>query len=110
MIRWALYPNFSPADFKAGDPDPDLLDMLQEARTEAGVPFVITSGYRPGDDGAHGRRLAVDIRCSESRPRFRILRGLILAGFNRIGIYDQHIHADCDPDLDQEVVWLGESQ
>lgn len=89
---------------------PKLLARLDNARHEAGVPFDLTSTYREGDEKSHGRGYAVDIACTKSRARWHILRGLIAAGFTRIGIYDLHIHADCDPSLAPEVVWLGKSK
>lgn len=88
----------------------DLLLTLDDAREWAGVPFRITSSYRAGDPGAHGRGYAVDIACTESRARLKIVRALILEGFHRIGVYDRHIHADRDPTLPGEVMWLGESK
>ncbi len=89
---------------------PELVDRLDWAREKAGVPFVITSGFRPGDPRAHGRGWAVDLRCWYSRPRFKILGALLEAGFRRVGVYDKHIHADLDPDLPQEVIWMGVSE
>lgn len=107
MIDFTRYPNFSrETDFPQGDPDEHLLEMLQCARTLAGVPFIVNSGVRPGDDGVHGRGLAADIKATDSRTRYRILTGLLDAGFHRIGIYPRHIHADCDESLDHEVVWF----
>lgn len=71
-----------------------LLLMLDLARFRAGIPFVITSSYRAGDKGAHGKGMAVDIRCWDGNARALILRALIWTGFRRIGIYPRHIHAD----------------
>ena len=93
-----------------GEMQPKLLARLDNARQESGVPYNLTSTYREGDEKSHGRGWAVDIACMESRDRFHIIRGLLAAGFTRIGIYDKHIHADCDPSLDSQVVWLGESR
>jgi hypothetical protein len=56
--------------------DPDLVDALDDARSIAGVPFVLTSAFRAGDPRSHGRGLAVDIRCSQLGPRYRRHRGL----------------------------------
>ncbi len=92
---------------------PRLIAMLDNARHEAGVVFKLTSTYRecpPDKPQPHARGYAVDIACVESRKRYRILVGLAAAGFTRIGIYDKHIHADCDPSLAPEVVWLGVSR
>ena len=49
---------------------------------------------------------AMDIACTDKRARFKIIKGLILAGFTRIGIYKTFIHADDDETKDPEVVWL----
>lgn len=95
---------------------PGLVRMLDRARGLAKVPFRITSGYRPAStndaaggvkDSAHLRGLAVDLACFDSRARMRMVSALIVAGFRRIGIYSAHLHADCDPDLPQDVMWFG---
>lgn len=39
----------------------EFLDWLDAVRERAGVPFVLTSDGRPGDDGLHGLGCAVDI-------------------------------------------------
>ena len=91
------------------------LGKLDIARGEAGVPFVITSGYRcVTHNKAVGGKItsshmdgwAADIEAKSSRQRYRIIRGLIKAKINRIGIGKTFIHADDDPDKDPEVVWL----
>lgn len=88
---------------------------LNKARAIAGIPFIITSGYRCKKHNAdvggsltssHMKRYAVDISAKDSQARFRILLGLIHADFNRIGIGKDFIHADMDPNKAQEVVWL----
>lgn len=86
----------------------DLLRVLDAARHEAGMPFSISSAYRPDDSGAHGRGLAVDIRCSGSIQRMAIVRALLNQGVPRVGVYDKHIHADVDPTLPQGM-WAGTS-
>ncbi len=72
----------------------------------------ITSGYREGDKGSHGQGKAVDISAHSARQRFKIVRALIRAGFNRIGVYDRHVHADiaADDTHPHSVLWTGESQ
>ncbi|MCP4900216.1 MAG: peptidase M15 [bacterium] len=91
--------------------NPMLVERLDWAREQSGVPFTITSGYRPGDPKAHGKGLAVDIRCSQSMPRFRMIQALQNVGFRRIGVYNLHVHADVaeEPDFPQDVMWWGES-
>lgn len=95
--------------------DLELCAMLDRARGLAGIPFVITCGLRTPDqndalaesvkDSAHLTGNGVDLACVDSPTRYAMLRGLILAGFNRIGIYSAHIHADNSPTLPQNVCW-----
>jgi len=94
--------------------------MFNEAREIAGLPFVITSACRCDKHNAEegGKpesshliteekpATAMDIRVRNSRERFLILGGLIGAGFTRIGIGKNFIHADADPTKDPQVVWL----
>jgi len=96
--------------------DDYFLQMLDDARHKAGVPFRITSGYRciahnrsilgSVKDSAHTKGLAADIACSDSRTRGYIIGALYEAGFNRIGIHEHFIHVDDDPSKDADVVWL----
>jgi hypothetical protein len=92
-----------------------LIEMLDEAREFAGVPFNVTSGFRCAihnervggkRTSAHKFGLAVDISAGTSRQRYKILKGLILAGFERIGIDKHFIHADVDGTKDPEVTWM----
>ena len=95
----------------------DLIQRLEQARQISGVPFVITSGRRlpeanesiPGavQDSAHLTGLAVDLRCSTSPERFKMLKALLMVGVNRIGVYDKHIHCDIDLTKDKDVIWVG---
>ena len=107
-------PYFSPSEVVGLKPE--LVELLEKARGYAHIPFIITSGFRDPaentasggvDDSAHTRGLAVDLRCSSSRNRLKMVSALILTGFTRIGVYDRHIHADIDPTLPQEVLWIG---
>lgn len=90
--------------------------MLDRARGLAKVPFSITSGYRSPEqnreaggvwDSAHTHGLAVDLGCFDSRARLRMVSGLVMAGFVRIGLYTRHLHCDIDDTLPQDVLWLG---
>ena len=95
--------------------DIELCAMLDRARGLAGVPFLITCGLRTVaenaalaesvSDSAHLTGNGVDLACNDSTARYAMLRGLILAGFNRIGIYSAHIHADNSPTLPPNVCW-----
>ncbi len=92
-----------------------LVHMLGEAREKAGVPFVLNSACRCEThnqavggkaDSSHLKGLAVDIRVASSGARHAIIRGLILAGFKRIGVGALFVHADVDAGKPQGVVWL----
>lgn len=93
----------------------ELLVKLQAVRYAVGKPMFVTSGYRHGDSGAHGSGAGVDISDNGvgadvgSRWRFLVLRAALAVGFNRIGVYDRHIHLDVSKEHDQEVVWWGTS-
>lgn len=94
-----------------------LLDMLNVAREKSGIPYKINSGFRTKErnardggkpDSPHLTGWAVDIDVPNSggaRQRFKIIKGLIEAGFNRLGIANGFIHADCDPTKDKDCTW-----
>jgi len=92
----------------------EFLHKLDEARELAGVPFIITSGYRTPQHNldvggrvgsSHIKGLAVDISCDNSGHRERILTALIQVGFRRIGIAKSFIHTDLDHDK-PNAIWL----
>ncbi|MCW4050404.1 MAG: D-Ala-D-Ala carboxypeptidase family metallohydrolase, partial [Candidatus Bathyarchaeota archaeon] len=92
-----------------------LLQMLNEARTHAGMPFYISSGCRCDDhnkatggkvDSAHLTGKAADISAIHSRTRCKVLKALIETGFFRIGIGRTFIHVDIDYSKSREVIWL----
>tara|TARA_R110002012_G_scaffold321773_2_gene551302 strand:+ start:171 stop:539 length:369 start_codon:yes stop_codon:yes gene_type:complete len=99
--------------------DANFLELLDFARTIAGIPFKITSGYRTkahnealkakgysaSPNSSHCKGLAVDISIPDSSTRHKILTSLIEAGFTRIGISDNFIHVDADKDKAQGVIW-----
>ena len=94
--------------------DDEFLEMLDNARHLAGIPFIINSGYRTKaanrDAGglrnsAHLDGFAADIRCNASRERMYIVGALLEAGFNRIGIGNGFIHVDNDPTKPEDVIW-----
>lgn len=93
----------------------EFLDMLDAARSIAGVPFRINSGYRTAkhnkkiggvQNSSHLRGLAADISCTSSDQRFRILAALIAVGFTRIGIHRSFIHVDNDQVKTPGVAWM----
>jgi len=124
-IVWAEVWYFNREDFDAESSpgsgnkmNPDFLRRLCVARFIAGVSFVISKngGFavpnvdRGGVPGSsHEKGLGVDIICSASKKRDRILIGLRAAGFTRIGVYDRHIHVDDDLTKPNPRTWWGRS-
>lgn len=99
--------------------DPAFARRLDRARTKAGVPFKITSGRRTqvqnsrlggAKRSSHLTGHGADLRARSGRVRLEIVRGLILAGFIRIGVYNSHIHVDDDLRLPQPALWAGQSK
>ena len=120
---WSNYaPFFARHEFDSPDQpgsgdlmQPAFLDRLLTARRFARVPFRITSGFRTRahnqqvggtSNSAHLRGWAADIGCSNGRQRHIIVKALMMAGFNRIGIARGFVHADCDPSLPANNIWL----
>ena len=92
----------------------NFLTKLQTARTLAGYPFSINSGYRTeahnkrvggSRNSSHLKGLACDISCKNSNERSLILVSLLAAGFTRIGIGTNFIHVDLDLSKSQNVIW-----
>jgi uncharacterized protein YcbK (DUF882 family) len=97
----------------------DFLKKLDRARELAKVPFKITSGfrtpqhneslkkqgYKASSNSSHLKGCAADIACKDSGTRQKIVNGLIMAGFTRIGIADTFIHCDTDKDKN-DAIWL----
>ena len=93
------------------------LNLLDEAREKAGVPFKILSGYRTIEhnlfvggriNSSHLFGLAADIYLPKgSRNRFLIINSLFQVGFNRIGIDFNRgfVHVDMDRSKDKNVLW-----
>ena len=85
------------------------MEKLDKTREVYGGPLTVTSSFRPGDEKAHGRGYAVDIRVEGSLMRKRVALAMDEAGFPRIGIYNAHVHGDTDPSL-PEGWWGGKSR
>ena len=94
----------------------NFLEKLNEAQRIAKVRFEINSGCRcPGHNEAvggsknssHMLGLAADIKAANSRTRFRIVYGLVMAGFTRFSVKVERgfIHVDLDEQKAQEVIW-----
>tara|TARA_R100001015_G_C4609020_1_gene164284 strand:+ start:894 stop:1262 length:369 start_codon:yes stop_codon:yes gene_type:complete len=93
--------------------DKNFLNMLDDARKYAGVPFKINSGYRTelhndkvggkpktrtSKGSSHMYGFAADISANSGKERWTIIEALIFAGFKRIGVAKSFIHVDNDPD------------
>ncbi|MFD2566083.1 D-Ala-D-Ala carboxypeptidase family metallohydrolase [Pseudotenacibaculum haliotis] len=90
------------------------LDLLDQCREVAGIPFIITSGHRTAshnqkvggtENSSHLRGYAVDVECNNSKDRYKIVQSALSVGFNRIGISGSFIHLDNDPAKTPNVIW-----
>ena len=118
-VIWKDIKHFSKSEFKCpccskAVVSRKLVFMLDLARDIAGVPFKISSGYRCKKhnlevggvkDSAHLKGLAVDIEVPDNVSRLKILRALVIVGFNRIGISKGFIHVDIDKSKPNNI-WL----
>lgn len=94
--------------------DRRFLEMIDNTRGLAGVPFKINSGYRTYAhnrkiggkyNSSHLRGYAADISCKYSRNRYKIINAALKSGFKRIGIANTFIHLDNDPNKTSHVIW-----
>ena len=85
--------------------DDAFLQMLDDARSIAGISFNITSGYRTKErnelvggvsNSSHLIGKAADIAVGSGGERYIILNALIKAGFRRMGVAKTFIHCDND--------------
>ena len=85
--------------------DNAFLQMLDDARGIAGIPFKITSGYRSVShnqkvggvsNSSHLIGKAADISVQSGNERYIIINALIKAGFRRLGVAKTFIHCDND--------------
>ena len=92
-----------------------LINAMDEARTLAGIPFIVTSGSRcpahnarvstVGSTSPHLHGLAADISAPNSHTRWLIVGAAIKSGFNRIGLGPNFIHLDISTEYAQNVIW-----
>ena len=87
--------------------DNAFLQMLDDARGIAGIPFKITSGYRSVEHNqmkwwevyqtqATLLEKPADIAVGSGNERYIIINALIKAGFRRLGVAKTFIHCDND--------------
>ena len=97
--------------------DRHFLELLDEIRAEAGIPFQINSGYRTpehnrdpkvggGPNSAHLRGMAADIRATSGRQKALIVLAAAKNGIQRIGIGKTFVHIDIDGTLPSPTIWL----
>jgi hypothetical protein len=95
--------------------NPGSVDRVQVAREIAGVPFVLNRAISceehnqkvgGSDTSSHLLGYAFDIACANDGHRWKIIEGLKRAGFTRIGVRKDFIHADDDPAKNQERLWV----
>lgn len=112
---------FAEAEFQRCTPACSLQDMdrasmwiFDAVREAAGIPLVINCAYRSPEwdrskgrsgNSAHCRGRAIDIRCTTSENRMKIIAAAVEVGVKRIGIGKNYIHLDTDDSLPQNVIW-----
>ncbi len=113
---------FSEAEFERCTPPCSLQDMSQEAmdtfdkvRQNVGTPLSISCAYRTeawdrakgrSGNSAHTQRCAIDVRCTDSGLRHKIVQAAIKAGITRIGIAKTFVHIDTSKLNTPRVIWL----
>lgn len=94
--------------------DPHFLNMLDAIRDDAGIPFVINSGFRTPErnklDGgkpnsAHLKGLAADISAPDSLTMALIIITAVQHGIKRIGVGKHFVHLDIDSSLPTPRIW-----
>jgi hypothetical protein len=97
-----------------------LLNKLTTARKTANIPFFITSGCRCPEhnakiggvknsdhlSNAQNICCGVDIGCTTDSNRYKLIKSLLDAGINRIGISYKFVHAGIDVRNPKEVIWF----
>ena len=88
---------------------------LYAARQLSGCAYLITSAMRCEEhnkaskgspNSSHLEGWAIDIHTNNSVVRWRVLYGVVMAGFRRVGMANTFIHVDNDPAKPEGVVWL----
>lgn len=92
----------------------DFVLKLDKARSLAKIPFKVTSGYRTPShnkkiggvaNSSHIKGFAADIHVNTDRDRLLVVKAAIESGIFRIGISDNFIHLDTDPNKNP-AIWL----
>ena len=111
MLHFSTYEFDCPSLPNSGiNMDKSFLRMLDQARSIAGIPFTISSGFRSKEynqslidrgykaskNSSHLVGKAADIKVRNGEERYVILNALIKAGFKRIGVAKGFINCDND--------------
>lgn len=79
----------------------EFIECLDQARKLSGVTFYLF--HKKQMNGLN--RQDVDLRCEDPHARFHIVRALMNAGLNRIGIYPDYVHVEYDR-APQNRLWI----
>lgn len=102
-------PSYDPRPLKT-----TLLAKLEELETRCGFELSVNSAYRSKDweiskgrsgTSSHCAGLAVDLSCTSSAQRFKLISEAMIVGFCRIGIGRTFIHLDLDDSKPQNVIF-----
>ena len=116
MYKWIKLSEFDSPDRPGSGElmEHEVVQALDIARDIYGYPMRISSGFRSieanracggSPKSSHLLGWAVDIAITNSRRRFLLLEALLDAGFNRIGVSEDFIHVDMDPNKTPNALW-----
>jgi zinc D-Ala-D-Ala carboxypeptidase len=55
---------------------------------------------------SHLTGYAADVKVMSDAHRYDLLDKFFMAGFNRIGLGKNFIHVDCDPNKNEDRIWV----
>ena len=116
MYKWFKLSEFDSPDRPGSGElmEHEVVQALDIARDIYGDPMILSSGFRSieanracggSPKSSHLLGWAVDIAITNSRRRFLLLEALLDAGFNRIGVSEDFIHVDMDPNKTPNALW-----
>jgi len=122
MYKWFKLSEFDSPDRPGSGElmEHEVVQRLDIARDIYGFPMVITSGFRTVEynrslieqgvpaspKSSHLLGLAADIAVPNASRRFLMVEALLDAGFHRIGLGDDFIHVDLDPNKPSNSIWV----
>ena len=91
-----------------------MLTILNLVRHDYGKPINLNSAYRcpkhpesiKNPTSSHIKGQAVDIKCTNSADRWRLIALFKLYGIRRFGVAKNFIHVDNDANKTQNVMWV----